>query len=73
MLHMGIGGRGEQALVTVFPPDQIRRRATVPVDLDDHSLAVLITHMTSPDDQFIADFRTHRRAGSLTQLAGPKS
>ncbi|HYA52481.1 MAG TPA: hypothetical protein VEG33_15080, partial [Streptosporangiaceae bacterium] len=32
--------------------------------LDDHSLAVLITHMTSPDDQFIADFRTHRRPPS---------
>ena len=60
MLHMSVGGRGEHALVSVFPPDQIRRRAAVPVDLDDHPRAVRITYMASPDDQFIADFRTHR-------------
>ena len=61
MLHMSIGGGGEHALVTVFPPDQIRRCATVTVDLDDHPSAVWITHMESPDDQFIANFRAHRR------------
>jgi hypothetical protein len=64
MLHQGVRGRREHALVTVFPPDQIRRCATVPVDLDDHSLAVRITHMASPDDQFIADLRTHRHPPS---------
>jgi hypothetical protein len=34
------------------------------VDLDDHSRAVRITHVASPNDQFIADFRRHRRPPS---------
>ena len=45
VLYQGVRGRHEHALVTVLPADQIRRRAILPVDLHDHALAVLITHV----------------------------
>ena len=37
-----------------FHRTEIRRRAILPADLHDHALAVLITHMPTPDQQFIA-------------------
>jgi hypothetical protein len=59
VLHEGVGGRGEQALVTVLPPDPVRWRATLTADLYDHSLAVYVADMASPDYEFIADYRMH--------------
>jgi hypothetical protein len=59
MLNEGVGRGSKQALVTVLPPDQVRWRATLAVDLHDHSLAVYVPHMASPDYQFIADYRMH--------------
>jgi hypothetical protein len=50
--------------VTVLPPDQVRRRAILPADLYDHALAVLITHMPTPDQQLIACNRVHRHPSS---------
>jgi len=59
MLHDGVGGRGEQAFVPVLPPDQVWRRATLTVNLTDHTFAVCISDMTSPDNEFVADYRMH--------------
>jgi hypothetical protein len=59
VLHEGVGGRGEQALVTVLPPDPVWRRATLTVDFYDHSLAVYVADMASPDYEFIAHYRMH--------------
>jgi hypothetical protein len=59
VLHEGVGRGGEQALVAVLPPDQVRWRAALTVDLYDHALAVFVTYMASPDYQFIADYRVH--------------
>src|SRR5271165_7696914 len=64
VLHQGVRGWHEHALVTVLPPDQVRRRAIFPVDLHDHALAVLITHMPAPDQQLIACNRAHRHPSS---------
>jgi len=60
MLNECVGGRSKQALVTVLPADQVRRRATLPEDIYDHPLTVHIAHMAPPDDQFIAGCRSHR-------------
>jgi hypothetical protein len=54
-------GRGkEDALMTVFPPDEIRRPAPVTMDLHDHTLTLFIPHVTSPDHQLIAHSSAHR-------------
>jgi len=60
MLDEGVGGRGEQALVAILPPDQVGRRAALTVDLYHNSLAINVAHMASPDYQFIADYSMHR-------------
>jgi hypothetical protein len=45
--------------MSVFPPDRVSRRSTLPVNLDDHALAVLIANMAAPDNDLVADFSTH--------------
>ena len=59
MFHHGVRGGREHAVVTVRPPDQVRRRSALPVDLDDHTLAVLIANMAAPDHDLIAHFSVH--------------
>ena len=39
MFHHGVRGGHEHAVVTVLPPDQIRRCSALPVNLGDHALA----------------------------------
>ena len=64
MLDDGVGGRSEQALVAILPPDQVRWRATLTVNLYDFSLAIDVAHMASSDYQLIADYGMHRRPPS---------
>jgi len=45
--------------MTVAPPHQVRRAASLAADLDDYSFAILVTHVTSLHDQFIADLCLH--------------
>ena len=54
-------------MVTVLPPDKVRRRAILAMDLDDHALTVLVADMTSPDHQLITLYsvRTRRRGCGL--------
>ncbi len=49
VFHQAVRGGHEHAVVTVRPPDQVRRRSTLPVNLDDHPLAVLIANMAAPE------------------------
>jgi len=64
VLYQRVGGRHEHALVTVLPPDQIRRCAILPVDLHDHAPAVHVTHVPAPDQQLITCNRAHRHPSS---------
>ena len=45
--------------MTVLPPDPVWWRATLTADLYDHSLAVDVADMTSPDYELISDYRMH--------------
>jgi len=60
MLDDGVGGRSEQALVAILPPDQVGWRASLTVNLYDYSLAIDVAHVASSDDQLIADYGMHR-------------
>ena len=66
VLYQRVGGWHEHALVTVLPPDQIRRRAILPVNLHDHALAVHVTHVPAPDQQLITCNRAHRHPSSAS-------
>jgi hypothetical protein len=59
MLGQRVGGGEEHALVTVFPPDEIRRSAMVTADLHDHTPTVLIPHVMPPNHQLIAHISAH--------------
>ncbi len=59
MFDDGVRGWREHAVVTVLPPDQVRRRSAFPVDLGDHALAVLVANMAAPDHDLVADFSVH--------------
>jgi len=59
VFHQAVRGGHEHAVVTVLPPDQVRRRSTLPVNLDDYPLAVLIANMAAPDNDLVAHFSVH--------------
>jgi hypothetical protein len=59
MLNDRVRRGDEDALVTVFPPDEIRRPTMVTVDLHDHTRAVLVSHVAAPDHQLIAHISAH--------------
>ena len=59
MFHQAVRRRHEHAFVAVLPPDEIRRRSALPVNLDDHALAILIAHVATPDNDLIAHFSAH--------------
>jgi hypothetical protein len=45
--------------MSVLPPDQVRRRSALAVNLDDHALAVLIANMAAPGNDLVADLSPH--------------
>jgi hypothetical protein len=49
----------EQALVTVPPADQVRRRSVRPDDLDDLAATILLALMTAFDGQLVPYLRLH--------------
>ena len=59
MFHQAVRRRHEDAFVAVLPPDEIRRRSALPVNLDDHALAILIAHVAAPHNDLIAHFSAH--------------
>jgi hypothetical protein len=49
----------EQALETVPPADQVRRRSVRPDDLDDLAVTILIALMAAFDGQLVPDLCLH--------------
>ena len=55
MVDNGIGGREENALVTVLPVDHVGWAALVAMDLDDLAVTIPVALMPSLDGQPVSD------------------
>jgi hypothetical protein len=60
VVYASVRGWEEEALVTVLPAHKVRRSAALPVDLDDRSTPVFVSHVAPADDNVIAWFCAHR-------------
>jgi hypothetical protein len=45
--------------MAVLPPDEVRRRSALSVNLDDHPFAILIADVTAPGNDLVAHFCPH--------------
>ncbi len=62
MFDESIARRKEHALVPVLPPNQVRRRPRIPMDLKDQCLPIHISDVMPPNQKQVSNVSSHEQS-----------